>query len=606
MKHSFLVFASASWIALNLSAAGAESGDTPNGQLVTAKISSVTVYADRAQVTRSARVHVSTGVAHHAFAKLPGWIDEGSVRVTLLPPGAGQVLDVEIERTYLAKASDEDFRKAQDRVQETTDQIAALDDEKSVLEAETKQVETIRAFSLDKWPKEAAVRAIQTNEYEASIDFIANAQRKILKAKRELERSKRELQPELNVRQRQLDELRQRSQLEQRTVKVAVQGAGDQEADLVMTCMLPGATWEPVHELRASPGAPTVALSSYAVVMQTTGEDWTGASLALSSQRSTETLKIPELEALLVGSGRKLARVVSGATDSFGAANSRFAAQNLFFNDLLNPEAARQQEYRRNQAIIVDNTKRVDRIFETLKDRGTTAHFAALGAQTIRTDGRAVRVPIGVIDLAAQYRIIAAPEVSLNAVRTVDLSNAGRQSLLPGKVSIYLGGAFLGMTETDFVAPSESFALYLGVADALKLSRTLDKKRSELKRSGQRTRMQVSFLVAVENLTDASVAAQLLDRVPVSETDEIRVSAVKVLPEGKPDNKGLLRWDLNLAPKQSKEYRLEYMLDYPTDLPSRREPPAAGFPMSSPGPSSAIGAPAAPLPDQIRKMERFF
>ncbi len=118
--------------------------------------------------------------------------------------------------------------------------------------------------------------------------------------------------------------------------------------------------------------------------------------------------------------------------------------------------------------------------------------------------------------------------------------------------------------------------------------------------------MQVSFLVAVENLTDATVAAQLLDRVPVSETDEIRVTAVKVLPEGKPDNKGLLRWDLNLPPKQTKECRLEYMLDYPTDLPNRREPPAAGFPRSSPGPSSAIGAPAAPLPDQIRKMERFF
>jgi len=75
---------------------------------------------------------------------------------------------------------------------------------------------------------------------------------------------------------------------------------------------------------------------------------------------------------------------------------------------------------------------------------------------------------------------------------------------------------FLGLTETEFVAPGESFSLYVGVADEIKLSRTLDKKRSELKRGGQRTKVQASFLVNVENLSDQTVAVQLADRIPVS------------------------------------------------------------------------------------------
>ena len=51
------------------------------------------------------------------------------------------------------------------------------------------------------------------------------------------------------------------------------------------------------------------------------------------------------------------------------------------------------------------------------------------------------------------FRVLAAPEISLNAARTVDLANPGKQALLPGKVSLYVEGAFLGLTEMDFVAP---------------------------------------------------------------------------------------------------------------------------------------------------------
>jgi len=39
--------------------------------------------------------------------------------------------------------------------------------------------------------------------------------------------------------------------------------------------MLPGATWETVHELRAADSEPTsVEVTSFAVVTQASGEDW--------------------------------------------------------------------------------------------------------------------------------------------------------------------------------------------------------------------------------------------------------------------------------------------------------------------------------------------
>ena len=294
-----------------------------DGKPVSSHITDVTVYADRAQVTRLAVVEPSTGSARFVFAGLPGWLDEGSVRVALVPPSAGEILDVQIRRTFLGKASDEEFSRKEAAVREISDQIAALDDEKAVLEEEAKQIDSIRAFSLDKLPRDVAVREIKPGEFGESVKFVTTSLREIAAAKRDLEKKRRDLQPELSARQRALDDLRRRSQLEERTVVVTLNGSA-KSAELRLTYMLPGATWEPIHELRATPDGKTVALASHAVVRQTTGENWTGVNLWLSTQRSTETMKIPELESLLLGGGRRIARVAAASQSSFSAANRYF------------------------------------------------------------------------------------------------------------------------------------------------------------------------------------------------------------------------------------------------------------------------------------------
>jgi len=534
-------------------------------------IGEVTVYADRARVTRSAAVDLTAGTVRVAFRKLPGWVDDGSVRLSLTPPDAGQILDVEVKRTYLAKPNEEESNKAEALVREISDQVAALDDEQHVLDAQAKHIEAIRAFSMDKLPKDTATREVKIAEYGQVVDFVAESLRKVAKSRRELEQKKRDLQPELTARQRKLNDLHQRSQLEQRTVLVDLKGTA-KSATLTLTYMLPGATWEPGHELRAAPGAKSVTLASYAVVSQTTGEDWTGAALTLSTQRTTGTLRVPELEALLVGGGRSLAHVVAPVDgDSFEAANRLYNAQGNESFRIRNKEAAAQQIYQANWDKQIQVQRRVEQAFRVLQQRGTTAHFPG-GTQTVRSDGRPVRIPIGTATLEAQHRIVAAPEASLNAAHAVDLVNTSNQPVLPGKVGLFLEGAFLGATETEFVAAGESFSMFLGVADRVKLARTLDSKHSSHFSDGKRTRLQVAYLVTAENLSDQAISLQLGDRVPVAETEEIKVRNVRVVPETRPDEKGLLRWDLSLAAKQSREFRLEYTLEYPSDLPQRPVP----------------------------------
>lgn len=172
---------------------------------------------------------------------------------------------------------------------------------------------------------------------------------------------------------------------------------------------------------------------------------------------------------------------------------------------------------------------------------------------------------IGSSRLKSNHKFVAVPEQSLNAARSLEMLNSTRQPFLPGKVALYQDGAFLGVTEIDFIAQGEKFAVFLSVADHIKLSRRLDRKHSALVR-GKRNKMQVGFIVTVENLSSEATTLRLADRIPVSENRAIRVDRVKISGGGKPNRQGLVSWDLELAPGERREFRISYQVEYPALL----------------------------------------
>jgi uncharacterized protein (TIGR02231 family) len=219
-----------------------------------------------------------------------------------------------------------------------------------------------------------------------------------------------------------------------------------------------------------------------------------------------------------------------------------------------------------------------------------------------------VRIPIGHATLKAKKAIVAAPEQSLNAAQTLEMMNESGQSLLPGNVSLYQAGAFLGVTNMDFVADGEEFAVFMNVADQLKLTRVLDKKHSALVRK-QRTQMQLAFVVTVENLSNQPMPLNLADRVPVSEDKDIVISGVKVSPDVKPDSKGILKWPLLLQPKEKRRLEIQYTIEYPPTLvlEMRRNQDTETAPaVAQPSPASPMPRRAYDLKRDIRELEQAF
>jgi uncharacterized protein (TIGR02231 family) len=529
--------------------------------VLSTQVSAVTVFADRAQVTRSAAIDLPKEAARVVIAKLPGWIDADSVRVALDPPGAGRILDVAVSTAYLAEASEAAVRKALQGVQETTDDVAAIADEERTLNEEIARLDGLRTFAVDRVPREMTGGEVKLKTFTDTLAYVSEAVRKDRMVLRQLAKKRRDLEPVLSARQRELAEVQTRAQLQQSAVTVELSGSG--RAQLKVTYLTPGAAWESVGELRVAKGAASVAVQQFASVVQTTGEDWTGATLTFSTQRPDDVLGVPEAHGLMLDkNGAGLGDVIGHHGESFTRAQSLYTEQNAAV-------ARNARHWGDSLARQTDVQNRAVESFAQLSRRGTTGHFTALADRTVRSDGKPVRVPISNGEFAATTKIVAVPEVSLNAVRVADLHNEGKAPILPGRAALFTEGAFVGASQLAFTAPGEAFSVFLGVDDRLKMERTLDKKTSVLRRSGKRTEMALAFVLTAENLGNEPIVVEMAERIPVAQTNEIEIDDVELPRKAKPDAHGVAHWTETIAPHAKVTWRVSYTLEYPSDYVAR-------------------------------------
>ena len=564
-------------VALLLFAQAALAAEPP---ILATQISAVTVFADRAQVTRSTPIDLSKDPARVMIAKLPGWIDADSVRVALEPPGAGRILDVAVSTAYLAEASEVAVRKAQQAVQETMDEVGAIADEERTLNEEITRLDGLRTFAVDRVPREMATGEVRLRSFTDTMVYVSDAVRKDRQQLRQLAKKRRDLEPVLSARQRELAEVQTRAQLQQSAVTVELSGTG--KAQLKVTYLTPGAAWESAGEVRVAKGATSVALQQFASVVQTTGEDWAGAALTFSTQRPDDVLGVPEAHGLVLDKdGAGLGDVIGHHGESFTRAQTLYTEQNAAV-------ARNTRHWGDSLARQSDMQNRAVESFAQLSRRGTTGHFTALADRTVRSDGKPVRVAISAGDFAATTKVVAVPEVSLNAVRVADLHNEGKAPILPGRAALFTEGAFVGASQLAFTAPGEAFSVFLGVEDRLKLERTLDKKTSVLRRSGKRTEMALAFVLTAENLANEPIVVEMAERIPVAQTHEIEVDDVELPRKTKPDAHGVAHWTETIAPHAKVTWRVSYTLEYPSDYVVRAK---AASDEDAPSPSAPAAAP---------------
>jgi len=318
--------------------------------------------------------------------------------------------------------------------------------------------------------------------------------------------------------------------------------------------------WTPFYDMRLDTGskskAPALQLVRRAAISQNSGEDWNNVTLTLSTSRPQASTSAPRLRPLQI---MYRPEPVLGRAVPMAKRMKRLARR---MDDMMLEAAPAPMAM--EKAKVKKTREREARI----QSYGFQALYEIAGKVTVTSGGagKKVRIASGAPDVKLKIR--AVPRKDATAYLYADMKWNGKTALLPGRISLYRNGAYTGAGSIPLINPGEDHELGFGADDKVKVKRVQLAREKSVSGLISRSRVDVQdYKITVKNLHERAMPVTVLDQVPYSENEEIKVTR---LPETtKPsrtndkDRRGILAWDFELKPGDEHVIRLKYKLEWP-------------------------------------------
>jgi uncharacterized protein (TIGR02231 family) len=524
-------------------------------------ISAVTVYTDRAVVTRTATVELPGGNAELVFANLPQALDERSLQVSGKGTAQALILDVSAKQTYVDFTPNARVKEIEDQLKGLRKELRGLDDHNGVLQAQGAMLDRMEAALFA--PPAKDVPRPDLAQFTNSLTFLSEQKAKFAAERATLDEQREELQAKMTTAQNQLNELRGAGGRGFKTVTVRVSAAQAGTLEVGLSYTVPGASWIPSYDARVLTSERAVALGYFGIVRQSTGEEWKDVALTLSTARP-----------------------------GLGGAAPVLSVWNL---DLYNPvavqEYARRDELKKEKSMREVNapalagavnmqtlTSNVDGGALDLKDAemaaatieagATSASFKIATTASVPSDNSPQKVPITSARLAANPEYLTVPKRLATAYLTAKVVNTSEFPLLAGPMNVFLDGTFVATSGLRTVMAGEKFDLALGADEGISVKHKRVQKFTEdtgLTNSGKR--ITYEYLLTVQNNKRTAERVIVADQVPLSRNEKIVVKLLSPdAKEVKPTDEGTLKWTLDLKPGEKRELTVKFTVDYANDV----------------------------------------
>ncbi len=520
-----------------------------------ARILEVTVFPDRAELTREARLEVPAGASTVEFAGLPWAVEPDSLRATArgVPASLGAV---ELKQEAREPEESPDYLAAQDEVKRIEGAIAVVDAEAETDKVVREMLASLKAATVQRESERMGEGRADPASLQAMLDLVRTGLQDLGGRRVQRDQRRSRLLKDLEVARAKLAAARPAGAVRTRTAGVEVEAQRAGTLTVRLSYLSPGASWRPAYRAVLEPDGAEVSLAAEAVVRQTTGEDWTGVALRLSTAAPARGVRPPDLTSWLLRPLEPRPIPLSGVMKS-----ERGAAEGAA--DLKALPAA-PLEFRLDSA---EDSVRQD---AAVVRSSYNVAFEVPGASDVPADGREHRVGLRQERLSGKREYLAVPALGAAAYLVVKGEAPAGYPLLAGPVRVFAGGAYLGGFDLPETAPAGPLAVPFGVDNRIRVERApLPQERTREGITGRERRVACRFRTALENLLDRPVEVVLEDRVPVSEDERIVVETESETTSGwteVKDRPGVMRWTVPLDPRGRKEVLLSYSVRFPRDL----------------------------------------
>ncbi len=523
---------------------------------VDSRISAVTVYQDRAVVTRSATVQLTGGTTELIFANLPQALNEQSLQVSGKGTAQATILDVSAKQTFVDYTPNARVKELEDQLRALGKQMRGIDDRATLLNASSATLDRMEAALFA--PPTKDVPRPDLNQFTASLAYLSEQKAKLTTDRAALDEQREDLHNKITTVQNQLNELRGAGGKAFKTVTVRVAAAQAGSLDVSLAYTVPGASWVPSYDARVASSERTVQLDYFGLVRQGTGEDWKDVALTLSTARpsmggaapvlSVWNLDIWVAQPMLARAddSRKYKAMRENAPAPAGMVNMQSLTTNATGGG------------------FADEAKDASFATATIEAGATSASFKIAVNSTIASDNSPQKVPITSASLKAVPEYLTVPKRQAAAFLTSKVVNSSDFPLLSGAMNVFLDGTFVATSGLRTVMSGEKFDLALGVDDGIAIKHKRVNKFTEdtgLTNSGKR--ITYEYLITVQNNKKTAERVIVADQVPLSRNEKIVVKLLSPeAKEVKPTDEGTLKWTLDLKPGEKRELTVKFAVEY--------------------------------------------
>jgi uncharacterized protein (TIGR02231 family) len=525
---------------------------------VSSAITAVTVYQDRAIVTRVGSADIAAGENELSFPNLPQSVVDSSLQVGGRGPEGTTILDVRAEPRTIAAAPNPRVHAIDDKIRALETQRRVLTDRVATLAGERTVLNQVAAGAAAPAQGDRAVGSAPRGpaDWQQLLAFYETGLERIGAEQRSLDKQVEEIDSRISSLNSEKGELSARNERDVKDVIVRISAGQAGKVEVTLSYALADASWTPTYEARLSTTESKLGLGYFGMVSQRTGEDWNGVALTLSTARPSLGGGAPELPVWVVPIPPS-----PPPTGTMMSEDKGVTVLSPFGGEALKARAAP----RYIQVIRAD-------LFSgsaAVSLQATSATFRIAAPANIPCDGVGHRVGIGTLLLGATTTYKTTPKLLPAAFLDASITNGPDFPLLAGQAFAFLDGMFVAKVDMKTVMPGEKFNLSFGVDEGIKVER---KTVGEVAENGSflsgNLRWAASYMITVTNNKTVPAAVEVTDQIPVSRNEKIVVEQVEPDSDAlKATDQGLLVWKLDLKPGEKREIPLKFTITHPKDLP---------------------------------------
>lgn len=186
--------------------------------------------------------------------------------------------------------------------------------------------------------------------------------------------------------------------------------------------------------------------------------------------------------------------------------------------------------------------------------------------QSISSNDKPQTIPLTFDTTKVLFKHFATPKAIEKVYYTALLPDWEDLALQNVACDIFLNGKYIAKSFVNTNSTKDTMKFSAGEDNNVKISRKVRKSSPDKSFLSSNVEETVTVTLHVKNTKNSVIDLEIKDQVPISQNADIKITNVDRGDGNLNANTGIIKWNLHLQPKETKELKFSYTVKYPKDF----------------------------------------